>query len=484
MRYRPRGWEADARPFRKPQTMDTSFPRSRTALTLLFLACSLGTGTVQAHAINGAIYTSAADGETVNGNNYASKSMVYLNGGPNNAGCNGGDLDEGTYYFQVTDPDGNELLSSDGIAERKFEVVGGVVAINLGSHVDADDAPDDDILPSSCGSVGIQLMPYDDTPNAGGVYKVWITRVGDFHAACDALPNALPGNDCGLAGFVNGHIKTDNFRVEETTPPPPTKGSIESVKFYDANANGAYDDGEVFIANWEMILESVNQSINSTQVTDALGSTFWHDLNPDIDYTVEERLPVEANWYHSTTIYAGHDGSPVNPAGPLTVVAGETTTVIFGNYCTVPSNGRTLGFWSNKNGQALVDGGDLSLLVALNLRNASGGNFDPANYAALRTWLLKGEATNMAYMLSVQMAAMQLNVQNAFVNGDGYYVPAGMTVNELLTAANDSLLLHGYTPAGNDWRDDQEQLKNWLDELNNGAGLLSPEPCAFSFPVQ
>ena len=114
---------------------------------------------------------------------------------------------------------------------------------------------------SSCGSNGIQLMPYDDTPNAGGVYKVWITRVADFHAACDALPDAVPGADCGLAGFVPGSIKTDNFRIREATPPPPTTGSIEAIKFYDGNANGAYDDGETFIEGWEMILDSLDSDV-------------------------------------------------------------------------------------------------------------------------------------------------------------------------------------------------------------------------------
>ena len=90
----------------------------------------------------------------------------------------------------------------------------------------------------------------------------------------------------------------------------------------------------------------------------------------------------------------------------------------------------------------------------------------------------------MAYMLSVQMAAMQLNVHNGFVNGDGYYVPAGMSVNQLLVAANNSLALYPMTRSDNDpfgQRAAQEQLKDWLDELNNGAGLLSPTPCAFSF---
>src|SRR6266481_848148 len=50
-------------------------------------------------AITGAIYTSKADGTTVNANIYDNCCDVYLNGGPSN--CHGGSgLDDGHYYFQ------------------------------------------------------------------------------------------------------------------------------------------------------------------------------------------------------------------------------------------------------------------------------------------------------------------------------------------------------------------------------------------------
>ena len=53
-------------------------------------------------------------------------------------------------------------------------------------------------------------------------------------------------------------------------------------------------------------------------------------------------------------------------------------TVEFGNLCLGAGGGLTLGFWSNKNGKALFGADDLALMVSLNLRNASGSNFDPA----------------------------------------------------------------------------------------------------------
>lgn len=454
-------------------------PRRCAAATLLVLTASLATGPALAEAINGAIYTSRSDGVTVNANLYEAKADVYLNGGPANAPqCSGGSLDDGDYVFQVTDPSGADLLSSDSVWDRAFRVAGGKISLNLGTHPDSSDDPGDDILPGVCGSVAIQVAPYDDSPNGGGVYKLWITRISDFQAACGV------GVDCGLAGFIPGSTKTDNFRVRDDQAPPPQVGSLEAIKFYDGNANGAYDAGELFLEGFQMTLQSANQAIDSTRTTDADGVADWHNLVPDVDYSVTEGWPLEGNWYHSATIFAGHDGSPVNPAAPLPVVAGQTTTVVFGNYCTVPSNGRTLGFWSNKNGQSYISGADLAMLSALNLRNANGSPFDPGTGAALRNWLLKGEATNMAYMLSVQLAAMELNVFNGFVDGGGYYVPAGMTVNGLMAAANTSLGLYPVTTAANDPSDQrqvQEGLKDWLDELNNGAGLLSATPCAFTF---
>ena len=445
------------------------------------LLSALFTAPIHAEAINGAIYTSKPDGTSVNANLYENKADVYLNGGPNNyPGCNGGDLDDGDYYFQVTNPSGSVLLSQDGIEARKFRVAGGGISENLGTHPSV--AP-----VNSCGSLAIQLIPYADTPNNGGEYKVWITRTSDFAAAC------YPSADCGLGGFKGGSIKTDNFKVRDDDDDEEQNdpfGTVRAFKFYDANANGAYDftdDGnaandEPLLNGWMMTLQSLEQAVDSTRFT-ASGSAIWDDLLPGIDYTVEEGVPVEANWVHSATIYVGHDGSPVNPAGPLTVEPAETTSVLFGNYCTIPSNGRTLGFWSNKNGQALIGADDIQVLVALNLRNANGSHFDPATKTVYRTWLLNGNAVNMAYMLSVQLSAMRLNVLNLFVNGGGYYVPAGMTVNQLIATADAALAADGETFADDvSNRAYQERLKNWLDELNNGAGLLSPNPCTYSFP--
>jgi hypothetical protein len=76
------------------------------------------------------------------------------------------------------------------------------------------------------------------TPNPGGVYKVWATKVADYLAGCAALgvPAGLSAVDCGSAsgnqhGFVPSDSKTDNFKVKAQV-------IIEiDTRFFD-NSNG------------------------------------------------------------------------------------------------------------------------------------------------------------------------------------------------------------------------------------------------------
>src|SRR5687768_14566106 len=88
-------------------------------ILILFTLAALGAFSVyvlfqqksSAANFSGAIYTTTFNGQSVNENTYSNKDEVYLNGGPQNTTANG--LPDGTYYFQVTDPSGATLLSSD-----------------------------------------------------------------------------------------------------------------------------------------------------------------------------------------------------------------------------------------------------------------------------------------------------------------------------------------------------------------------------------
>src|SRR5438034_6038999 len=158
---------------------------------LFFLVCLIllvGIATPAWANINGAIFTTLGDGTKVNQNLFPSKDSVYLNGGPQNENSNG--LPNGTYYFQVTDPNGSTLLSTDNISCRQLQVIGEIVA---GATGPACQHANGAINNNNGGSLPVQLIPFNDTPNTGGEYKVWLTPIGKFdldrcganHGFCD-----------------------------------------------------------------------------------------------------------------------------------------------------------------------------------------------------------------------------------------------------------------------------------------------------------
>jgi hypothetical protein len=178
-------------------------------------------------APSGAIFTTVADGSEVNFNQYPSKEDVYLDGGPGpGAPQTAAGLDDGTYVFQVTDPSGKTLLSTDPVSCRQFVVTDGIITSVAPSggcaHVTGLDVDH--------GALTVQLMPYDDTPNPGGVYKVWATLVTNY--AC--YPN-LAQVDCTVRGSKHGFVpaasKTDNFKVHSTVP------QEIDTRFFDSAGN-------------------------------------------------------------------------------------------------------------------------------------------------------------------------------------------------------------------------------------------------------
>jgi len=180
----------------------------RRLLTVLFAVAATMVATVpgalsaSAAGLSGAIFTTDASGVPVNLNQYAAKEDVYLNGGPGiNAPVDAAGLPAGTYSFQVTDPSGKTLLSTDAVACRQFTVdasgvIQSVAAGGACAHATGISGDDNGIT--------VQLFPFADTPNNGGVYKVWVTLTSSLN--CDAAGNKF----C----FVPGDSKTDNFKVK------------------------------------------------------------------------------------------------------------------------------------------------------------------------------------------------------------------------------------------------------------------------------
>lgn len=177
---------------------------------------------IQAAGLSGAIFTTDASGTVVNGNTqYASKCDVYLDGGPGpNAPAHAAGLPAGDYYFQVTDPNGSALLSTDPVSNRRFKVSSdGVIVQYTGvggpAHPTGVESDHPELF-----AITIRLAntscptDFKDTPNNGGVYKVWVTRVADFVGNPALVDNAC-GNGC-YHGFVPSKSKTDDFKAKAT----------------------------------------------------------------------------------------------------------------------------------------------------------------------------------------------------------------------------------------------------------------------------
>jgi hypothetical protein len=230
-----------------------------------------------------------------------------------------------------------------------------------------------------------------------------------------------------------------------------------------------------------------------TQLTANGGCATWSNLSTPGDYVVTEANANETNWFHSPDPLP----PPLIVNGTSTFMfppSGGTQSVSFGNYCTVPSGGLTLGFWSNKNGQRVLTGSTTgttlttTAVTALNtcasMRNSNGTVHTFNNsYSAFKTWLLGATATNMAYMLSAQLAALRLDVTYGYVDGNAYDLCSSSTINTLMQTACDQLTMDGNTVSGNPTRSAQEHLKNCIDAINNNGAVVPVTPCPYSFPT-
>lgn len=264
--------------------------RAVIALAAATAAMACFVGVAKADPVSGAIFTTVSNGSEVNYNIYSNKSDVYLDGGPGpGAPATAAGLPDGTYVFQVTDPSGKTLLSTDPAACRQFTVSGGiitgVVAAGGCEHVTGFDIDH--------GATTVQLMPYNDTPNNGGEYKVWATSRANYLAGCAALgvSNGLATVDCGYKagvaahGFIPSDSKTDNFKVGRVVP------QEIDTRFFDSNGNvidglgitwtdpsGASDQKWSYYApsldiNHEAHVEAVDQGVNLITVANQPGCT-------------------------------------------------------------------------------------------------------------------------------------------------------------------------------------------------------------------
>jgi hypothetical protein len=309
--------------------------------TLLAVSSLFFQGTVVAGApLPGAIFTGLEDGGQVNANHYADKRDVYLNAGPPpNAPQDSAGLPDGNYYFQVTDPSGKTLLSQDPVYCREFRVENGRIDeyVSIGRtykskgkivpcYVDGWQHGKHDLGVSVDHlAISIQLMPYKNTPNRGGVYKAWATPIEHFDGDPNKVDNGYRGGY--FHGFIPGHSKTDNFKVKKGRVFPTPE--LKLCKFEDLNGNGLWDAGEQGIAGWAFTVTDP-LLITNTHYSGSDGCIVI-DVSLDGFYTIEEEMPD--GWSVTSTIV---NGSPVTPAQSVTIeVNGKDSvsySVTFGNF--------------------------------------------------------------------------------------------------------------------------------------------------------
>ena len=194
------------------------------------------------------------------------------------------------------------------------------------------------------------------TPNATNTMKLVIADAGDTSLDSWVLlasggVTTTPKEQCqdGIDNDGDGLVDGADPDCEETPPPgpeicddgidndgdgyvdaydpdcapEPEPGSITATKYYDANANGTRDSGEVGIAGWPVTATGGGTTTDLTTGADGSASA---EL-PAGDYTVTEGAVT--GWKH------------VSPdTVDATVVDGEDTAVTFGNLC-LGGGGRT-----------------------------------------------------------------------------------------------------------------------------------------------
>ena len=358
---------------------------------------------------------------------------------------------------------------------------------------------------------------------AGGVYECTITN--DDEAASITLTKLVTNDDGGNAEpddfdiSVNGTVvlSGSTTSVASNTAFAIDEAGLTGYSFVDITGDELCPD----VLGGEVTLEE-GQEISCTITNDDIQPiliVIKHVINhgattvaSDFTMSVSGNNPSPASFPGkespgtSVSLNAGfytvtETGSTAyipsfssDCTGSITIGETKTCTVTNEQFLT-NTGGKTIGFWSNKNGEKKINDGpngaspELAALRSLNLRNADGSNFNPTTYAQLKTWLLNAKATNMAYMLSAQLAATYLDVEAGFVDGtDVILTPSlipfaasipgldpstgELKINDLIAAANTALGADGLTKSGDPNRPLQEALKNVLDAVNNNTMIV------------
>jgi hypothetical protein len=244
--------------------------------------------------------------------------------------------------------------------------------------------------------------------------------------------------------------------------------------FYDANANDYKEWDENITMNDVAFTLSDTAGVNTS--IDSTGKTCFTNL-PAGQYTIKANMPPR---YYSST------------ADSQTVYLSQPQSLYFGAVCLGRAGAENVSFWMNKKGQAAFDSLPwqkdyiLSVLRYFYLVDVNGENFDPWTYNDFAKWMQQSNAKNMAYKLSVQLAALYLNSEVRMLGNRSIYTAGAnywgyqrdfMYLSNVVWYVNQ-LLMPGL-PGTSD-KDNRKDLEEWvkiLDHANSDLTFVQLAPC-------
>jgi len=380
-------------------------------------------------------------------------------------------LHAGDYVFQAT-YNGDSLYDPITGDYEPFVVDKGTVTLATTIYNAADDA----VIPLNS-NVPLATSAYDKVTVGGNTVFFNIADVTyEFNdaAAGSGVKSATKGPlHAGNHHFQAFFAGNDDYNEAQSDPEPfvVDKGTVTIVTTIYTKS-GAEVTGQYPIASTTVIYDKATVTgigvpgfepagtVAFTYDSTAAGSSVISGMDP-VTVQSNDVGVLAAGSYAFKATYTDASGDYNNRTSdlePFSVVKVEKG-----------KNGKTLGFWSNKNGQTYVGAEDLLMLRLLNLVDARVADFDPLTYTPFRNWLLRADAVYMGYMLSAQLSATELTVYNGLQvgtqqvwldDGDGIIEPGETpTINDIMNTANSL--------TKSTVRAQQEYYKNLLDKFNN-----------------
>lgn len=371
-------------------------------------------------------------------------------------------LPTGNYYVHVTDTPINgmdEVVSENDPLDRIVHVENNAGVITLSWPFSAN--PANNVVGVGLNGVGESLLlnPFRASQYSQCNFKVFY---GDRWTLANGPNNPYliqggmhPTGECAVRSY-------HSFKVGDGNG-----SDINGNVFNDTNGNGVADTGEAGLAGWTVKL--VDGTTTTSTTTDANGDYVFENAGAG-NFTVELEMQ------------AGFNATTATSHAIETCACGDKAGGDFGvvEATTVCCEARTIGFWRNRHGRALVQQNNLlQLLPALCIVNGCGQYVAPANICEYTNWLRRARSWNMAYMLSAQLVAMHNNVAVGFVSANCVINDpclGTMTIEQLIQQAVASLCANPYTPPCHAEREAQRKLKNALDRANNNQ-IWASAPC-------